>query len=494
MVTGNAARGYPTQYGAPTDRQGGTAADASGPDRRATRDVEDFADALAAELDMEIAAMDPVNLTTGRVEHPRGAEGKPASYDAWDDEALDQFLDEYDLDGVDPVAIGAIEQQAEAEEEAAAQGRRWRVLAMAGLAVLVLAGAGYGAWTHFAPALGVGGIKLVKAPEGPFKVQPDPNDKTVTATSEGEAVFDSVGGAKAPTTAKAEERLVTRNDQVPELPAVKPQVSRVTLPDGKEVEAELPSGFDPADAGPRRVRTVLVRPDGTLIENPNSAPGASTAQTAPMPQDGPGQLIAQAEEADADSSVGLPPLAATEQTTPADTTPKSPITGAKTLTSVPANSLPAMAEAAAAPSPSTAPLPPSRPAAATTRPPQVTAPAASAPLDLAAAATQPAKLAPSAAPAAVDAPAVTTPPASGGSGGYVQLSSQRTEEAALAAYRALQKKFPSILGSMAPDVQKADLGAKGLYYRVRVGQPTRDKAAALCEQLRAAGGDCLLAK
>ena len=102
MVTGNAARGYPTQYGAPTDRQGGTAADASGPDRRATRDVEDFADALAAELDMEIAAMDPVNLTTGRVEHPRGAEGKPASYDAWDDEALDQFLDEYDLDGVEP--------------------------------------------------------------------------------------------------------------------------------------------------------------------------------------------------------------------------------------------------------------------------------------------------------------------------------------------------------------------------------------------------------
>jgi hypothetical protein len=47
---------------------------------------------------------------------------------------------------------------------------------------------------------------------------------------------------------------------------------------------------------------------------------------------------------------------------------------------------------------------------------------------------------------------------------------------------------------MAPDVQKADLGAKGIYYRVRVGQPTRDQAVALCEQLRTAGGDCLLAR
>jgi primosomal protein N' len=87
---------------------------------------------------------------------------------------------------------------------------------------------------------------------------------------------------------------------------------------------------------------------------------------------------------------------------------------------------------------------------------------------------------------------VATPSVS--AGGYVQLSSQRSEEAALSAFRALQKKFPAILGSLAPDVQKADLGTKGVYYRVRVGQPSRDAAAALCEQLRGAGGDCLLAR
>lgn len=471
------------------------AGDAYGFDVGSSRDIEDFADALAAQLDMEIAAMDPANPGVARAgQAPQQAQGKSTAYDPWDDEALDQFLDDYDLDGVDPILIGQIQEQATGGEQTEeTRNGRLRFLMVAGVALLFLAGAGYGAWSYLGPSVGLGGPQLVKAPEGPFKVKPDPNAKDVTATTDGEAIFDTVGGAKTP--AKGEERLVTRNEQVPELPAVKPQVSRVTLPDGQQIEAELPSGFDPADTGPRRVRTVLVRPDGSLIENPNSAPGASTAQNTQQPQDGTGQLIAQAEAADDDSTLP-PPMSANDQTTAPDVPAKSPITGKPIATQAQTTAAPGADASAPA---SAMPLPPSRPSTSATT--HAAAPAAGdAPLDLAAAAQSsskaPAKLAPAASDASTTASLAPASPAasSGGSGAYVQLSSQRSEDAALAAYKALQKKFPSVLGSMQPDVQKADLGAKGIYYRVRVGQPTRDQAAALCEQLRAAGGDCLLAK
>ena len=55
-------------------------------------------------------------------------------------------------------------------------------------------------------------------------------------------------------------------------------------------------------------------------------------------------------------------------------------------------------------------------------------------------------------------------------GSYVvQVSSQRNEADAQASYKALQGKFPSVLGSRAPLIKRADLGDKGVYYRAMVG-------------------------
>ncbi len=76
----------------------------------------------------------------------------------------------------------------------------------------------------------------------------------------------------------------------------------------------------------------------------------------------------------------------------------------------------------------------------------------------------------------------------------MQVSSQRSEAAALSAFQAMQRKFPGVLGGLSPDIQKADLGAKGIYYRARVPAASRDAAANLCEKLRAAGGDCVIAR
>jgi uncharacterized caspase-like protein len=84
----------------------------------------------------------------------------------------------------------------------------------------------------------------------------------------------------------------------------------------------------------------------------------------------------------------------------------------------------------------------------------------------------------------------------GRDGGYVvQVSSQRSEDDALASYKALQSRFPDVLGSHAPIIKRADLGEKGAFYRAVVGPfATSDEAAQFCSVLRTAGGYCIVQK
>jgi SPOR domain len=88
------------------------------------------------------------------------------------------------------------------------------------------------------------------------------------------------------------------------------------------------------------------------------------------------------------------------------------------------------------------------------------------------------------------------PQTSGGAGGFlVQVSSQRNEADAQASYRALQDKFPAVLGSRAPLIMRADLGNHGAFYRALVGPfGTPDEAALFCENLKTAGGRCVVQK
>ena len=93
-------------------------------------------------------------------------------------------------------------------------------------------------------------------------------------------------------------------------------------------------------------------------------------------------------------------------------------------------------------------------------------------------------------------PAQNAPAASADGGGYlVQISSQRNEADAQASFKALQSKFPSVLGSQTPVIKRADLGDKGIYYRAMVGPfGSSDEAAQFCNSLRSAGGQCLIPK
>jgi hypothetical protein len=93
------------------------------------------------------------------------------------------------------------------------------------------------------------------------------------------------------------------------------------------------------------------------------------------------------------------------------------------------------------------------------------------------------------APAPVRTAAVT----SSGGGFMVQIASQRSEADAQASYRAVQSKFPGVLGSHSASIRRADLGEKGVYYRAMVGPFTAaEEAGNLCNSLRSAGGSCVV--
>lgn len=106
------------------------------------------------------------------------------------------------------------------------------------------------------------------------------------------------------------------------------------------------------------------------------------------------------------------------------------------------------------------------------------------PLSLAPGGTQPAQR---------SAPARTAsaPPAI--AGGYgVQVTSQRSESDAQAAYAQLQAKFPSVLGDRQVVIRRADLGEKGIYYRAQIPFGSQSEAIEFCTGLKNAGGQCIV--
>ena len=110
------------------------------------------------------------------------------------------------------------------------------------------------------------------------------------------------------------------------------------------------------------------------------------------------------------------------------------------------------------------------------------------PADATAPVAKPAAAAPALEPRVAATNPVQTVP-SAGSGYLVQVSSEKNETDAQASYRALQSKFPSVLGSRSPVIKRADLGDKGVYYRAMVGPfVTPEEASQFCGKLKTAGG------
>ena len=91
--------------------------------------------------------------------------------------------------------------------------------------------------------------------------------------------------------------------------------------------------------------------------------------------------------------------------------------------------------------------------------------------------------------------ATADPPAqvdAGRAAAYVQLSSSPTEADANASLRSLNNRFGSLFGGNRLEVQSADLGQKGTWYRVKLPAASLADAQSVCSDIKANGGDCIV--
>ena len=90
------------------------------------------------------------------------------------------------------------------------------------------------------------------------------------------------------------------------------------------------------------------------------------------------------------------------------------------------------------------------------------------------------------------APAV---PAAASSGYVLQIGSYKSQADAESAWKGYKAKHTALLSGYSDNIQQADLGEKGTWYRLRIGGfSDREMAAALCDRLKADGGTCILGR
>lgn len=91
-------------------------------------------------------------------------------------------------------------------------------------------------------------------------------------------------------------------------------------------------------------------------------------------------------------------------------------------------------------------------------------------------------------------PQLTPRPVFASNGRYVaQLAALQSEPATEAAWRRYASRAPDLFRDAHLDVERADLGQRGIYYRVRAGFfADRENAARFCERIRQMGQDCVV--
>ena len=149
------------------------------------------------------------------------------------------------------------------------------------------------------------------------------------------------------------------------------------------------------------------------------------------------------------------------------------------------------------PMPRPVPPPPAPPPQTeTARSPTGATPVASAAPEAAAAAVQAAQPPQQAAAPPGKAPQAPSKPAGAkGAGPRLQLGSLRSEEEARQEWERIKHKNADLLGSLSANSIRADLGDKGIYYRLQTA-PVADQAAAerICAELKQRSIGCIIAR
>ncbi|WP_282571630.1 SPOR domain-containing protein [Neorhizobium turbinariae] len=388
--------------------------------------------------------------------------------------------------------------------------RNWTLpLVIAG--VVVAGGLGAYAWigSSMPGASSNGEPIIIAADTDPVKVAPEnPGGKTVP--NQDKAVYDRVAGVapqepQQPTLISSSEEpvdVVQRTLMPDTLPLEGENDIEPTeiagaddlrlLPD-QEQQAALPAEQQPVAVMPRRVKTMIVRPDGKLVEQEVPAPVTAAQDMAKVPAAGtrsgePATQVAaapnalpQAPAASADTA-GLVPVSAPVSGNLPEAAPAAPQADLASVEAAAQAAEPAV-EAPAEPAVNIvrAPIPATRPAEQ--------------PVNVVAAVTEQGTVrAPTQAPAASQA-AAPAQVASLGEGGYViQIASLPTQADAQKSYQSLSAKFGNVIGGRGVDIRAAEIAGKGTFYRVRIPAGSKAEAVALCEKYRAAGGNCLVAR
>ena len=92
-------------------------------------------------------------------------------------------------------------------------------------------------------------------------------------------------------------------------------------------------------------------------------------------------------------------------------------------------------------------------------------------------------------------PDVSGMPQFSANGRYVaQLAALQSEAAVRPAWQRFVARAPNLFADANMDVQRADLGARGVYHRLRAGYfATSDDATLFCERIRQMRQDCIVA-
>lgn len=352
-----------------------------------------------------------------------------------------QSLDGYDFDA--DFDDGAVAQQR--DERPAPQRRGLMIGAVVGGMALL------GALGAFALSFGGDGSTdapaIVRADDQPIKVKPT-NPGGTTVPNQESKVYDSVAGTSAATDPQ-QERLVTTAEEPVEM-VMPPADEDVDIGDLAAGEAEAPAAksedrieqildedqgaaSEVAAVAPRKVRTMIVKPDGTLVPREDPAPVAVETPAQP-----------EATASVPATTAGVPEMDATAPQEPA--------------------LKPAAVETAST-TPDAAPIAPQRPAEQ--------------PIDVVGE-VKPDRV------AAVSAPAA---------GAWaMQIASQPSEAAAQSSYQDLARRYGSVLNGQPVNIVKAEIAGKGTFWRVRVPAGSRNEAVSLCERYKSAGGNCFVSK
>lgn len=335
--------------------------------------------------------------------------------------------------------------------------RQYVGLAVAGTLLLA---AGFGLYWVIGMGRGDAEAPVLTADATPAK-QPPAAAPASTAEPARSVVFDEIDGVSAVDNA---ETLVSRDETADASAA---EVARVVVPEGA---ATTESGL-----ANRKVRTVTVRPDGTIVSGDEAVAGTEAlpvdrpnVPAVPGASVEPSDLLTAVVGEDPAASAEADPIAAaiaegqraTNEATPVGLTALAPTSATTT------QAAPAVFDASLV-----APVPMPRPVDRSA----LNGGSRAASLD-------------DLPLVDLDEPGQAAP--AGTAAAYVQLSSQRSEAEAQASLRSVQSRFGSLFGVNRLEVQRADLGAKGIYYRVRLPASSLQEATQICASIKSNGGDC----